>query len=602
MSPLPPAMRRALPSLVLCGLALGGCDLTGSSAPGALPEDCVDQTRLPTMSPGDWLRLSGRELATLCPSVGEHDREYVLVLHHASGLPADSTHIRIQGVGLDSPGAEPRPPSDTPVTGPQRAPVIEQSSPGGFGHPGDPPALHRDQAQHLELREVERRELAPRVRPGVQRTPGSASAPPRAPRAVPAIGDLLEFNAGARSPACEDPTLRTGRVEAISDRALVVADTLNPAGGFRRSDFQHYAATFDTLITPLAEETLGVPSDIDGNGRVILFFTQEVNRLSQVGADSFVGGFFFSRDLFPVAGTANLAACQTSNEAEILYLLVPDPAGQINGNPRSMDFLRRITLATLAHEYQHLINASQRLHVHPSAGFPEETWLNEGLSHIAEELLFFRTSGLGSRSNLDVETLRDGGSHVLDALNRHQLPNVQRLRTFMADPATQSPYNARDALATRGAAWHLLRYAADRPEREDATFFRRLVAGPQVGVANLSSATGGDAAFRELTTDWSVSLYADSRLPELPTRFQDLSWNHFSLLRTLAQQAGDSDPPYPLAIRRLSPDGETPLQLMGGGSAYLRYAVGPGADPSLLIRVDGGAPPGELQGTLLRIR
>ncbi len=595
-------MRRVLPSLVLCGLALGGCDLTGSSAPEVLPEDCVDQTRLPTMSPGEWLRLSGRGLATLCPSVGEEDREYVLVLHHASAVSADSAHLRIRSAGLDSPGAEPRPPYDAPVTGPQRAPVAEQLSPGGSGDLGDQPSLYRDQVQHLELREVERRELGPRVRSGAQRTPRPSAPPARTSASLPAVGDLLEFNAGARSPACENPTLRTGRVEAISERALVVADTLNPAGGFRRSDYQGYAAAFDTLITPLAEETLGVPSDIDGNGRVILFFTKEVNRLSQAGADSFVGGFFFSRDLFPVTGTANLAACATSNEAEILYLLVPDPSGRINGNPRSMDFVRRITLATMAHEYQHLINASQRLHVHPSATFPEETWLNEGLSHIAEELLFFRTSGLGSRSNLDVEVLRDGGSGVLDALNRHQLPNVQRLRTFMADPATHSPYDARDALETRGATWHLLRYAADRPEREDATYFRRLVAGPRVGVANLSSATGGDSAFRELMADWSVTLYTDSRLPELPTRFQDLSWNHFSLLRTLAQQAGDADPAYPLAIRRLSPDGDVPLQLMGGGSAYLRYAVGPGADPSLLIRADHGAPPGELQGTLLRIR
>lgn len=602
MPPLPTAMRRALPPLVLCGVILGGCDLTTSPSREVLPQSCADQIRLPILSPGEWVRLSGRALATVCPSAGDEDQEHVLVLHHASGVSSDSAHLRIRSAGLESPGSEPRLPSDVPVTGPGAAPGTEQVAPGGFGPPRHLPVPQRDEAQHLKLREVERRELGPRVASRAQGSLSPTAARPHAASALPAVGDLLEFNAGARSPACEDPTLRTGRVEAISQRTLVVADTLNPRGGFDRSDYQGYAAAFDTLIAPLAEEMLGAPSDLDGNRRVILFFTQEVNRLSQTGATSFVGGFFFSRDLFPVKGTANLAACATSNEAEILYLLVPDPAGQVNGNPRSMDFLRRITLGTLAHEYQHLINASQRLHVHPGATFPEEVWLNEGLSHIAEELLFFRTSGLAARSDLDVETLRDGGASVLDALNRHQLPNVQRLRSYLTGPARHSPYDERDELATRGAAWHLLRYAADRPTRAEAAFFRQLVAGPGVGVANLSSATGDEAGFRELVTDWSVALYADARLPELPTRFRDLSWNHVSLLRALAQQGGEADPPYPLAVHRLAPDGDAPLDLMGGGSAYLRYAVGPGTEPSLLVRVDEGAPPQDLQGILLRIR
>src|SRR5678815_5511223 len=85
------------------------------------------------------------------------------------------------------------------------------------------------------------------------------------------------------------------------------------------------------------------------------------------------------------------------------YALVPDPNGLFSDSRSKADVLD-FTNSTLAHEYQHLINAGRRLYVTIAPTF-EDTWLNEGLSHIAEELLYFKATKLAPRQNLDVNAV-----------------------------------------------------------------------------------------------------------------------------------------------------------------------------------------------------
>ena len=58
------------------------------------------------------------------------------------------------------------------------------------------------------------------------------------------------------------------------------------------------------------------------------------------------------------------------------------------------------TTAVIAHEFQHLINAGRRMYVNNALDF-EDTWLDEGLAHVAEELLFYREAGLRPKGNID---------------------------------------------------------------------------------------------------------------------------------------------------------------------------------------------------------
>src|SRR5206468_4119204 len=191
-----------------------------------------------------------------------------------------------------------------------------------------------------------------------------------------------------------------------------------------------------------------------------------------------VEGFFNPRDLFPRTGAPN-QFCSESNLAEMFYVIVPDPNGTINGNVRTVAQVRRDSPGVIGHEYQHLINAGH--HINNNANDFEEVWLNEGLSHIAEELLYYKASGLTPRQNIDATSVRSSQQRV-DAVNNYQLSNLGRYTTFLDAPSTTSPYAPNDSLKTRGATWGLLRYLADHQGTGDGIVWKQLVDSPTTGI------------------------------------------------------------------------------------------------------------------------
>ncbi|HEX7978740.1 MAG TPA: hypothetical protein VF461_09075, partial [Gemmatimonadaceae bacterium] len=139
--------------------------------------------------------------------------------------------------------------------------------------------------------------------------------------AAPQVGDVVNINVS--SDACSNIQMRGTRIVAISSHAIVLADTLNPTGGFTAADYGRFAVRFDTLVYPLDTDNFGVPADIDGNGKIVILFTRAVNELTPAGSQSYVGGFFYGRDLFPTTDTQNLQGCAGSNVGEMFYLLAP---------------------------------------------------------------------------------------------------------------------------------------------------------------------------------------------------------------------------------------------------------------------------------------
>jgi hypothetical protein len=271
---------------------------------------------------------------------------------------------------------------------------------------------------------------------------------------APAVGTVLRLNTYINpSDPCDSVRsgFRGGRVAAVGARSIIVADTANPAGGFTSADYASFAATFDTLVYPVGVRHFGEPTDLDRNGRVIVFFTAAVNALTPRNVDYIVGGYFSARDLFPRGGRD---ACVGSNDGELFYMLAPDPSGAVNGNARSRDYVLRTSMGVLAHEFQHLISASRRLYVVQTANFQDRVWLDEGLSHIAEELTYYRASGLGPMRRLTLDSVRRTTPR-LNALNNYNLSNLGRLTSYLAAPEDNSPYAPDDSLATRGATVEL---------------------------------------------------------------------------------------------------------------------------------------------------
>lgn len=398
---------------------------------------------------------------------------------------------------------------------------------------------------------------------------------------IPSVGDELQLNVNF-SQNCDNPVLRTGRVVAVTDQAVVVADNANPASGFSPQEYLEFGAAFDEVVWPISTRVFGEPDDMDRNGRVLLFFTRAINDLTQPGSGSYINGLFYSRDLFPRRRAGNLSACAASNAAEMIYLMVPDES---RGGPFTKDRVAQVTVGVMAHELQHLTSASRRLYKlkAPQDGWNEVVWLNEGMSHIAEELVFYDESGLAPRRNIDRPTLQSSAT-VASAFNAYALPNFARLSSHLTGPERNSPYEADDDLATRGAIWQFLRYAADQRGGSETELWNRLLNSTTTGMTNLKAAFGTEPV--PLFRDWAVSVYLDDAVSGAEARFTQPSWDFRSVFTTGTGSG------FPLRVHRLRNGASQSVHLATGGSAYLRFGVAPGGRADVRAVPEGSTAQG----------
>lgn len=406
-----------------------------------------------------------------------------------------------------------------------------------------------------------------------------------------AVGDELRLNVSESS--CSDAIIRGFRVAAIGAKSIVLADTLNPPGGFSSADYARFAAKFDTLVYPLDVDNFGAPSDLDGNAKVAVLFTKYVNELTPANSDSFIGGFFHPRDLFPKVGTNGLQGCSTSNEGEMFYMLVPDPTGIVNGNRHSLGFVDTLTVSVLAHEFQHLINAGRRLYVNTDAQDFEDTWLNEGLSHVAEELLYYHESGMQPR-----QALTDAGIHLTPA--KYQIwradasSNFSRFLEYIQNPGVSSPIDdTNDELSTRGASWAFLRYAVDRAFTSDAGVWFRFTNSIETGLNTVAEGLLTDP--RPYLADFTLANYLSNLGITNDPRFVHKSWNYrdiFSKTYGSRDVNGVFTPLgyYPIKLFSVNDAVASPVSVKGGSASYYRLAVPAGREALVTFSSGQGAP------------
>ena len=513
---------------------------------------------------GESFAVSGARSVSLDP--GASGGEYVAVVVNTGTTAGVSESYSLRASGVTSPAVA--------TLLPDPAATAERI--------GSPSAPALDRAFEGRLRDRERRELEPRMavarsamaaRFAASTRSGFALSPRRG--ALPSnvqVGDMVTVNVNGEE-NCANPLYHRARVVAIGMHSIVLADSLNPTGGFTDADYARYAARFDTLVYPLDVGTFGDPTDIDGNGRIGLIFTLEVNRLTPRNSPVFIAGFTFSRDLFPKSGSARAEACLGSNEGEYFYLLTPDPLGTVNGNRRTAGFVDTNTTAVIAHEFQHLINSSRRLYVNNAPAF-EEKWLDEGLAHIAEELLFYHEAGLAPRLDLGAPEIQ-ASQRRATAFNLDMTGggNTTRYRSYLSRPSKSSPYAADDSLTTRGAAWSLLRYLADHAAATDGNIFFRLANGPATGLQNLQNVFGKDT--RTQVRNWATSHAVDD-VAATDSMLQQPSWNWHSIYSTLFGS-------YPLQISPMVNGSTYSASVVAGGSAYYQFTVPAGSTATLTL-------------------
>ena len=434
------------------------------------------------------------------------------------------------------------------------------------------------------LRKMERRDLdlSTAQRAYASRVVDSKLKMSASVAAIPNVGDKTTFKVPAKFDAsgnslgggCDKYTQATATVKYISTRAIIYLDDAAPAGGFTDSDFQAIATEFDTLIYPTDVDYFGTPLDLDANQRVIILYTPLVNKLTPANSNGFVGGFFFVGDLYPSTGTNS---CEQSNMAEIFYALAPDPTGTINNNVRTTSAVRQGTRGTIAHEVQHMINGSERIR-HPVTDQWEATWLDEALSHFAEDANGRVLRGFNDTGN---STFNQLVTNITD-YTAFFFQNFARFRFYLDNPGPLSPTSslADTSLAVRGAAWALLRYTADHyaPGGDIKAFIKSLVPGPDTGVVNLRS-HAGSVPFDTLIAGWLVANYADDLgIAGLPVKYTYKTYDMRDNVRKIVSNT-PANQIYPLKPTVISGSGfaSTNIQVRSGSGQYFMFTRGAAA-------------------------
>ncbi len=131
-------------------------------------------------------------------------------------------------------------------------------------------------------------------------------------------------------------------------------------------DWNGAGTKFDNLYTMMVN-TYGAPTDIDGNGQVVVLYFDMISVLSANETNTV--GYF---DKYDIEGDAN----QGSNRMEVFYMNI-NWSGTLN-DPGAGELF-----PTLFHEFQHMINAGYRI----TNSLPAmETWIDEGLAMAAMQL------------------------------------------------------------------------------------------------------------------------------------------------------------------------------------------------------------------------
>lgn len=375
---------------------------------------------------------------------------------------------------------------------------------------------------------------------------------------VPTVGAQYTFNVpGNDADLCNHFDTVTATVRTVSAHAIILVDNRALDNGFTTASYDSIAAEFDTYTYPTEAEYYGTPTDIDHNGHVYMLFTPSVNALTPHGvADSlgFVGGYTFAGDFLPPSGTVS---CAESNQAEIFYLMVPDATGQY-GNVFSPATVRLDTRSTVAHEFQHAINAGIRLAA--GATVLESAWLDEALSSMAEDNVGRAEAGYGNLQKLSLSDMQGMDNDFYQTFFAQNFIHAQMYATRPDTIGPVVPFNRVESdLAAFGAGWAFLRYVADWFSNDDPrTLTRALAAGPDTGTTNLVKHAG--APLDTLLAHWLITMYTDGRtIPNLPAQFNYRTYTLRDILSHLCANAACTAPSY-LPITPIG-DGQTALTI-----------------------------------------
>ncbi|HYX82758.1 MAG TPA: hypothetical protein VE714_10225 [Gemmatimonadales bacterium] len=546
-------MRLTTPGL-LCSLAVAAC----SSGTGPHFRPCTVADTQITLAVNQPMTIDPAidGGCMVFPATASAAAEYLLIPQLTSGVPGQTAGFRLVG--------------DTILPAPVPSSMLPASS----------AAVGAAEAFHTFLRLGDERRswgFAPEPGTGIQLPRSIAVAPP-------AMGSLRTFEVCAKTD-CSRFNKVGARVRATGNKVVIYIDTLAPSGGLDSVALDSIARVFDQQLYPVDTAAFGRESDIDSNSVVMVLMTNTVNKLvtkTQCNQSGFIAGFFFGLDIDPAYRNDS-----RSNKGEIFYSIVADPMGTLSC-PHTATDVEKFVPVTFIHEFQHMISFNQHVLVHGTGG--EVLWLNEGLSHYAEEL--------GGRSYAAVPdgTVTDCTSGTTEC--RFYAGDLIDAYQYM-DSVTAHfllPTAGIGSLAERGAAWMFVRYVVDQYAAGNTmaawnVVTRSLDGTAQTGAQNIATVTG--TPFETVVTRWALALDVTDRAG-IPSYLQYASWNFHAVYAALHTRDSttffkSAYPLVPLVFpgRGISLGGT----LRAGSGIYIRATQPPG-DPGFTISftAPNGAP------------
>jgi hypothetical protein len=267
---------------------------------------------------------------------------------------------------------------------------------------------------------------------------------------------------------------------------------------------------------------------------------------------------------------------------------VPDPQGDFSCS-RTAALVEGSMPPTFIHEFQHMISFNQHVLVRNAPD--EDAWLNEGLSHIAEEVV--------ARFYDNKYPNRPPGRLFSDTANIFINNDLSNSYDFLESPPTTSLtlFESTGTLAERGAAWLFLRWLADQ---KDSTIFARLVQTNLTSIANVENVAA--EPFPGLFGDWALALWTDS-IPDhprtsVPERYRYKSRNLRQIYARLNLIAPQQFPRiYPLIPRGVGFGSAVESSMYPGTMEYF-FVLSPDSDPALGLRF--ARPDGQTFGAGLK--
>jgi hypothetical protein len=355
------------------------------------------------------------------------------------------------------------------------------------------------------------------------------------------VGDSVELRVRNSAGDCSlsSTTTVTAELRVKTARSMWWVDVDNPPDGFQDADLQTLSTLFDDVILDTEIAEFGPVNDIDGNERIAILVTQQINADADSGGRTL--GFVNPCDFFPRDDATDFTA---SNEGEFFYAIAPDPVGVV-GDTLSVEALLNIMPIILAHEFAHIIQVSRRV-ASPTALDFMAAFVVEGQATLAEEVVGHVALGNTAGQNLgadmafdfpDVQPIPWYFSPFADLAFYFGLPgspdDPRRVgapqECTWIDDDVDHPCGGRPLWY--GVTWSFLRWASDLYGPAlggEAAFQAALIDGDLSGFDNLEEALAGQGTLEDHLARWAATLFMDDR-PGASAENSMASWNLFDM-------------------------------------------------------------------------